>query len=244
MKLPEFNMNEAKWDYFRAFYIRRGPGYDYNNQPIVQFDTGEVIVTKSRWEPDIRKTYEQWNVGVYATTDDYTSLKLCVPGTEKPLPKAWLSRDGLQTLWVDYDHKLAVRIDKKIAADTMKRIPERFRSSVNVYYGGKDDTPLGAPIEVSRPKKHHPSLVDHCEGIKAACAVWKTHNEKFVVSRGALGFVEHDRFLAAFKARDMDHYTDIEFRNLNDNERMLIHNLGIPNGFDSEYHEFLNLKGD
>ena len=247
MQLPDFEHSMAWWDKFRAFHRCFGMRNTWTiDGPIVHFDTGEAMVTRSKWDPDDRKTYNDLRIQVLGTNDDTLRKFFLVEDLERPVPKSWVTREGTQTLWLDLDHEMAVALDAPMTADTMERVPLRLRPHAKVYYTGEDQPPIGGPIIVSRPKTHPKGLLEHVKGIESACTVWKCHNPKFMLwdnTSGTKGWSSANEIKKqSILKRDYDDYAEKEFRMLSDDERYLIAVNPIRGGFTKETHAFLKFK--
>jgi hypothetical protein len=147
MKLPQYDINKQKWDYYGHFHI---PANHYS-LPIVQFATGELGITEAyKIRPRKRRTYDEYNIAITGTADGY--FKFALPdGTA--LPKAWLNYGGQQYLLVDLDTKRAVRLQSKHMRDA--DIPSYMQQTCGGFLkpGGY---PIGAPVRYTPPLEMTP----------------------------------------------------------------------------------------
>lgn len=60
MKQFEFNHSKKRWDHYQCFHNDHGP--------FVEFETGEVILTRSP-APDQRKHYDRYGIQLVSTAD-------------------------------------------------------------------------------------------------------------------------------------------------------------------------------
>jgi hypothetical protein len=170
MQMPDFNANPAahRWDHWRAFHV-----VDRN---FTDFSTGECIWSGSAPDPDQRRRFGKRNVQLVATTDS-DCPKLYIPGDDKPIPTAWLSRKGMQHLVIDYDFNMAVKLMHhsyygKTPDWTDRPIPQRFHGQCAVYWGGPGCKPVGDPITVAPPWVPSPEQKAHLQGLKHQAAAW------------------------------------------------------------------------
>ena len=175
MKLPEFNLKEASWDRFKAFYIDRGPGTKWSgNRPIIQFDTGEVIITPHNWTPDNRGKFTDLNIGVFRFADRHCLTMTTAEG--EPLPTAHLDHKGNhRRVVVDYDTGHVVSL---CHMEKETRIPVRLRQAAMCYFSGAGQEPVGGPIIQSRPRKLPKDQREHLDGLIQACRAWAKLGDK------------------------------------------------------------------
>jgi len=173
MKLEPFNLSQAKWDDWRAFH--RYPARNF-----VQFDTNELIVTTTKFDPDFRKFYSTLNVSIFSTADEKCPplfeephiVHLDPARRAKPIPKAWLTEGGGQTILVDHCTKQVV------ALGTIKdHIPVRLRGRARAYFAGPGEPPVGARIILRPPMVWSEADEQHFADTIAACQMWAGLNE-------------------------------------------------------------------
>lgn len=178
MRLLPFHLQRPMWDEYRAFHVKVGP--------FVQFDTGEVICTRYNFDRDdyARKLYKDLNVEIRYTADDKCPT-LYLPTGEK-VAKAWLDDRGSQTLLIDWNHGIAIRLGGTGNAPQytpkdhwQASIPERFRSKCSAYWAGELSKPVGsAGIKVTRPRKLTEAERGHLAGIQNfARAKWAMEHD-------------------------------------------------------------------
>ena len=165
MILPKFDFARAMWDDYKAFHN--------NHHPIfVQFDTGELICTHTKVDPNLRHLWTNLGVSLYFTTDEK-----CPPLYEEsqggnPIPKAWLNDGGGQYLLVDYMTRQVVRLSRGLT-----NIPVRLRGRATAYFAGAGEPPIGGKIELSKPESFTKNELEHIETISQACRAWAALND-------------------------------------------------------------------
>jgi hypothetical protein len=170
MKLKPFKLDDAKWDRYKAFYLSGGPGSRYGGDgPIIQFDTGEVIIQPHHWGPDERGRISDYNIGVIKFGDGRNMPTFTTPEGE-PLPLAHLDhRDNHRSVVVDYDTGHVVSL-ADLTKDT--RVPVRLRQAAMCYFSGAEQEPVGGPIIQSKPRKLPKDQREHLDGLIQACRAW------------------------------------------------------------------------
>lgn len=185
MRLKPFEQHRPMWDEYRAFHIKDGP--------FVQFDTGEVICTRANFDRDefVRKLYSDLNVEIRYTADDKMPT-LYLPTGEK-IAKSWLDDKGSQTILIDWNHGIAIRLGgtgntpQYTPEDHWQaNIPERFRGKCNAYWPGERSKPLGSiGVKVTRPRKLSQAERDHLQSLRNfAQAKWAMEHDGQELPRG------------------------------------------------------------
>lgn len=178
MRLIERSHLNYKWDDWHAFHHKEGP--------FTQFDTGEVICTRSSFDRDeyARRLYKDLNVEIRYTADDKMPT-LYLPTGEK-VAKSWLDDKGSQTILIDWNHGIAIRLGgtgntpQYTPKDHWQaNIPERFRGKCCAYWPGERSRPLGSVgIKVTRPHKLTEAERAHLAGIQNyARAKWAMEHD-------------------------------------------------------------------
>lgn len=203
MKLMDWHANHSiiEWDQYKAFHILIGGSWDRYKRPIVQFDTGEMIVRRSYLRPATRKTYDDLNVTLFQADDiGYSSSRyrshlqrlrtdLRDPDGNKV---AWsqLTKGGSPLMLWDHDTN---RIVTCAPMHSNKMIPERLRSVACAYFAGPGSAPVGVDTTITTPAKLNKDEKDHIAHIRAACKAWyemgeegKQYEQKMWVSRRPL----------------------------------------------------------
>jgi len=225
MKLPPFNISEASWDRFHAFYIDRGPDPSWgSNKPIVQFDTGEVIITPHNWTPDDRGKLGELNIGVFRFAD-HGCPTVTTPDGEL-LPTAHLDHHrNRSSVVVDYDTGHVVSLHRR-EKDT--RVPVRLRQAAMCYFSGEDQEPVGGPIWQSKPRRLEKCEKDHLRGLLEASKAWVKLLDKPGKMYGHA--VAHTDLL------------DKSFEDVSENDRTLISAFGIEVTRELVEHAYLLIK--
>ena len=165
MHLPDFTYAEMTWDSWRTFHIT----HKYN--AFVQFDTGEFVVCRRNWSPDIRCIYEKLHLQVVAT-DDRDCPRLYVPGQDAPIPKSHLNSKGQQVILLDLDHGRAVGLQPSLTVGIPQRFLKRPPHSISVYYAGAEAMPVGCPVIRRYPQPLTHDQRQHINALTDACKVW------------------------------------------------------------------------
>ena len=192
MKLPAFShaAGDRKWDRFREFYNEVEVGQHYYNNPFIMFETGEFIITRSRFNPTARKHYGRLNISLHGSTDARWSTflknknaKLKTPDGDEVL-FSWLNDGRYQTILVDHDSGRVVRCS--IDPDCDKRIPARLRHCANVYFACDKEPPIGGkPLILTEPAQLTGIDKKHVDYIVSACKAWNTLAEEAQILQGA-----------------------------------------------------------
>lgn len=154
-----------KWDAYDAFHATKQPGF-------VAFDTGEVILTRYKLQPEHRKVYRDIGVTI-AGTDDSHMPKLKAPdGLE--IRKSWYDDHGQQEIIIDHHTGIALNCeyDRGHKGDTPEwahDIPSRFQDACRVYWPGDKRAPVGKGIKVTRPRPMAPVEKEHIQTLANAC---------------------------------------------------------------------------
>jgi hypothetical protein len=187
----EYHTN-IKWDEYGEFYHSRG-----YTHPFVRFATGELIVTQSKFDPGMRRRYKDYNMSIVSTTDDgcpplYFEQQPKTPAVnpDKPVPKAWLTEGGGQTLLIDHDTCTAISLERDfrqvhVRNDENLMVPVRFRTNALAYIAGPHERPQAmqsAGIKISKPWRYDdPDRNKHRNHIKdliASCTAWREMSDK------------------------------------------------------------------
>lgn len=169
MKLPAFNNERKEWDTYKQFHVSHGSGsgYRYGSKPFVQFESGEFLVRKVKFSPHERKEYESLGIAVtFTTTTDY---KFALPdGT--PVPNAWVTHNGGQSLLVDLVRQRAYKLHYTFNRQGRASQVPAFARSAAIYFANPDADPVCAPIEVARPDdKFKQESRDWMNDLRATC---------------------------------------------------------------------------
>ncbi len=159
MILPAYNFGAQRWDDYRHFHV---PAI-YRHKPIVQFATGELMITSSKPDPDVRRVWPEYNIALTSTDDGL--FKFALPdGT--PVPKAWITQNGGQYLLVDLDTKRAVKLTNYQSRRLDMPTHMRTMSAGFLCAGGE---PIGGQIEVKAPYKLTPADAEWQNTVMALC---------------------------------------------------------------------------
>jgi hypothetical protein len=147
MQLPQWDRSLQSWDRFKAFHIHVGrygleEYKNWANQPMVMFDTGEVIFTDRSPRPNVRGHYNL--LGLEVVTSKDIKGPLYTPDGQK-IAVAWLYEDGQESLLVDDDTGRVVRISDSYhdRERVVPGIPHRFQRRCTAYIPGPGMPPIG-----------------------------------------------------------------------------------------------------
>jgi hypothetical protein len=230
MKFPAFDHANAKWDAFKRFYIQHGPGYDHgygSSRPFVQFDTGEVIVTRHKFDPDERHVYKDLGIAVYGTADDKCPT-FTTPDGETVL-KSWLTYLGQQIVLADLGTRKVVRMDYHRYEDPID-CPSDLRPNARAYFAGEGRDPVGRAVKVARPTARTKEEKAHVQSMIDASKMW------------AEILPSDQRHTYPSKPLDFDHVLKGEFKDFGRSERLQMIHKGVVNGYTTVSHPYLLLK--
>jgi hypothetical protein len=147
MKKFEFNHTNKHWDSYRCFYSNHGP--------FVEFETGEVILTRSP-EPDQRKHYDRYGLQLVSTSDTRwcPQLYLDKECTEE-VKTAWVTQGGQQILAVDHEQRVAIKVNGRwgIKTDKLQYLGKHLQYAAAVWTGHSRLPIALAEITVSMPDR-------------------------------------------------------------------------------------------
>lgn len=232
MRLLPFAQHRPMWDEYRAFHVKVGP--------FVQFDTGEVICTRSNFDRDdgVRRLYSDLNVEIRYTADDKMPTLYLPDGTK--VAKSWLDDKGSQTILIDWNHNIAIRLggtgnmpDYTPKDHWQANIPERFRGKASAYWPGERSKPLGSiGIKVTRPRKLTDAEREHLQGIRNyARAKWAMEHDGENVPLPARGEV-----------MDVDLALKIEAKDVSFNDKCRAVHNGFSKAYDVQHYQSLIVK--
>jgi hypothetical protein len=161
MRLPAFDHTDARWDEFKAFHVRHRA-----RDAIVQFDTGELIITSGYFKPHQRRAYQTFGLTILAGHDTPQLPDMVTP-TGEPVRRSWLATP--QTLLIDESTRRVVRL---LRYGQLKGIPVRLRGHARGYFAGPGEPPLGGSVSVKRPIRLTPEQRRHLADVHAACTMW------------------------------------------------------------------------
>lgn len=184
MKLPPFDhsKNARKYDRFGEFYneLENRHYWGYNANPFIMLETGEFFISRGRFPPDKRHTYEGLNISIMGSADPLfahlmNGKKLLTPDGDE-VKRSWLNQETYQTLIIDHDTNHVVRSSWPNNSDFDKadtRIPPRLRKYASVYWAGEGEPPMGRkPLSLSAPHPKDDEAVAHVDSLVAACKAW------------------------------------------------------------------------
>jgi hypothetical protein len=236
--MPEFDTTVRRWDKFKEFHVGYGPNLswsaDISGCAFIHFQKGDLILQRCSWEkPDLRRAYLDGSVRITSTADA-TCPKLAIPGDDKPLPTAWLTRGGQQILLVDHDHNIAVAV-----AHGGKKL--RNENAFVWYEYGEAKPVSSASIKVSRFEKYTKEQRAHIDGLVNGCRAWAEMigSEELKKQRVA---PEKSRYTRTQKAVPTDTLLQIpSFEKLSFVLRFRVLTFGIETSLTEERYPYLNV---
>jgi hypothetical protein len=178
--------NHIKWDEWQEFHHNRGYGH-----PFVRFATDELIVKRMKYDPAHRRRYYDYDVSIVNTADAECPPLFFKPqprtssvNPDKPIPTAWLTDGGGQTLLVDHGKQIAVSLERSISSPTTVPLPKRFKSRCAAYFAGVGEEPIShsQPIKISKPWRHDDPKRNehkrHIESLIDACKAWREMTDR------------------------------------------------------------------
>lgn len=142
MKRVDFNSIPRRWDMYRAFHVHTGKGF-------VQFETGEIICTRNKFDPHERGYHKLHDVYIVHPDDNVLNF---YTDEGEPIPTAQLTKDGNPVLLFDPQFNRAVHLGYRWNArnDDVK-LPEHLRGFTTLTFN-TNDMPRGSlPIKISSP---------------------------------------------------------------------------------------------
>lgn len=167
MKLTDFSKAYRRWDSYNAFHTYVG------NNNFVQFETGELMTTSTRWTPSDRMVYSELNVEVITPRDSKYKYKL---PDGRIVPKAWLMAEGSPNLLVDLDTKHTVSLSRDWKK-TEER-PDHLRRAVAWFYSAKSKPQSTSTITISEPRKLETVERKWIRDLRKLCNVFVKLNEQ------------------------------------------------------------------
>jgi hypothetical protein len=147
MKNFEFNHTNKHWDSYQCFYNNHGP--------FVEFETGEVILTRSP-EPHQRKHYDRYGLQLVSTSDTRWCPQLYFDKecTEE-VKTVWVTQGGQQLLAVDREQRVAIKVNGRwgIKTDKLQYLGKHLQSAAAVWTGHSRLPIALAEITVSMPDR-------------------------------------------------------------------------------------------
>lgn len=184
MKLMEWKQSAVKWDQYKAFHMLAGRNY---SEPIVQFDTGEVVIRSIHLRPDKRGRFDDMNIALFSPRDTWLRIseirdKLRDPDGNRVYLTQLIRGHAPLLLW-DRDTNRIVRCGWLTKNEA---VPSRMRS-FNAYFPGEGRAPIGADIEIVTPRKLTPEEKEHTDTLIAACKAWFELSEEGKQACGRFG---------------------------------------------------------
>lgn len=230
MILPELDPKTVAWDSWKAFHWQFdhggvSNGGQYGNWPITVFDTNEVVFTYPMPDPNLRGRYNQFGFSVLGTTDTaLPTLYLPDEDDQEPVPRAWLTENGMQYLLIDEATRRAVALGD---LDNNQLVPQRLRKRAKAYFAGPGSPPIGAPVRVSRPlaRVFDKDELEKLDSLKAACDMQFAMTTPPKWDRAA---DPHNRYSPPSEGVDLRRLLAVNsVLELTNNEQVLLHLRGL-----------------
>lgn len=237
MKLPMFDMNAAYWDMYRTFYIPHGPGRHHpGTGSFIQLHTGELMILNRTWEPDQRTHYRDLNIQIASTKDD-DCPRFCRPGDKKLIPKSHLNFTGQQIMLIDWNHQIAVCIERPNrgkAEPSNLGLTERWENEDFVaWYKGEKSAPVGQPTIVEYEYPFSTEQKEHIQTIREACQTW------YKMQDNQLNDSEVRRIRRENPPVSMLGLTQFNFEELTDGKRQVIALQDLDRGTEIEVLDYV-----
>ena len=143
MKRFDFNYSGRQFDRYRAFHNTLGP--------FVEFETGELMITRNYHQPYHRKVWKNYGIHYVSTTDpDCPDLYLDKECTQ-PVKKAWVTQNGQQCLVVDQEQGVACRVDGNIQPNENMHFASHVNQAAVLWTGPNRKPVPRSKISVSQP---------------------------------------------------------------------------------------------
>lgn len=168
MKLREWRQSAVRWDEYNAFHMLAGRKY---SEPIVQFDTGEVVIRRWGLRPDQRGRFDDMNIVLFTLRDNGVNEirdKLRDPDGNKVCVSHLIRNGGAPLMLWDRDTNRIVTCG---SLGGREAVPSRMRS-FTAYFPGEGRAPIGEDIEITTPRKLTPEEKEHTDTLIAACKAW------------------------------------------------------------------------
>ena len=131
------------------------------------------------WDPDQRRLYSDLNIQIVSTKDD-DCPKLARPGDNKPIPKAHLNYQGQQILLVDWNHRIAVSLDRHDKRRPRTQISRNLgmaqwlesKDTIVAYYPGEKHAPRGQQVVIECDYPFSKGQNEHLADLLQACQTW------------------------------------------------------------------------
>ena len=153
MKIPDnLKDTDKRWDAWRAFHwnFPESSYRSYGHDPIVLFDTGELVVTSSY--AALRREYRELDIELAATSAPGFPALTTPDGRE--IKNAWLTQNGMQEVLIDYATGRVVSLAKRFRTEDNPQIPARFVSDYGqalAYFPGPGQAPVSPSRLIVRP---------------------------------------------------------------------------------------------
>jgi len=195
MLIPTYTPSQARWDEYKRFHQK-------HTNFLVQFENGETIITRSTFDPVLRRKIHGTDLRIVGTTDeDCPQFKLDPKAPDvaatrdtlraagydwdytKPIPKAWLDVGGMQTLLIDETTKRTVALScvSTHAHEAWRHVPAQFsygnssRWSVHsaaAYIPGEGRDAIAAKVQLKITYKPGSEERRQTGELWRACTAW------------------------------------------------------------------------
>ena len=143
-------MRRFNFDYHRRQYDRYG-AFHNTSGPFVEFETGELIITRNNHQPYFRKTYEQYGIQYVSTTDPECPDLYLDEECTQPVKKAWVTQNGQQCLVVDREQGVACRTDGHMQRYENMHFASHVEDAAVLWTGPNRKPVPRSKISVSQP---------------------------------------------------------------------------------------------
>jgi hypothetical protein len=231
MKLREWRQSAVKWDEYKAFHMLHGR--HHYGCPIVQFDTGEVVIRRRGLRPDQRGRFDDMNIVLFTLRDNGLNEirdKLRDPDGNKVCVAHLIRFGGAPIMLWDRDTNRVVTCSSLSERDA---VPTRFRSFASAYFPGEGRPPVGGNTKISTPRKLTPEEKEHTETLIAACKAWHGLSEE--------GKQAYSKYQVPRRSMQFETALRIDFNTASTHQRAQIAMHGVDKGYTTRCVPYLQV---
>ncbi len=176
MKELNFDHRHQKWDQYTRFHrIHSLAGYQTY---LVQFASGEWILTGHKADPAHRRWHETFGIGLFFPSDEKCPQLTFADG--RPIKNAWLDTLSTQMLLCDRETRHVVAVGSYLGAPhapsvlahpCLAAVPVQLRQGY-VYWPGHGQPPVGSRVRVCPPAEYNAEERKHLNDLRHQCKMW------------------------------------------------------------------------
>ena len=150
-----FNRERQKWDYYQRFHTHHA------RSAIVQFDKGELMVTKYKFDPDERCRINDFGIAFVATHDKSDVLHHLHDASGRHILKSWVDTN---MLLVDYSNNQVIALNfGRIGTPDYPEVPKpiavlhpcAYCSGAGRKWVGGGSISYRTPAKLDKAQKEH-----------------------------------------------------------------------------------------